>query len=77
MAVFKNDDTGKYDFLCDFPAGTCAPFLSQGWETEAQAEARGAEHLAEHETGEPMTELVAFQESVGFGVSTTAEGDDK
>jgi len=81
MAVFQNDDTGKFDFLCEYPAGQCAPFLSQGWDTEAQAEARGAEHVNEHETGELMQDLHAFQESVGFGADiiqgTVVKGSDK
>ena len=51
--------------MADFQCPKCE-FVSRGWATEEQAAARGAEHLNEHETGQPMTELVAFEKSVGF-----------
>lgn len=51
------------DFQCPKPG---CEFASLGWATDEQADARGAEHLNEHDTGEPMTELVAFEQSVGF-----------
>lgn len=50
-------------FTCDVPG---CEFTSSGWDTEEQASARGAEHKNEHETGQPMTELTAFEASVGF-----------
>ena len=49
-------------FTCDVPG---CEFASFGWDTEEQASARGAEHKNEHETGQPMTELTAFEASVG------------
>jgi hypothetical protein len=52
-----------YTFACDRPA--CI-FTSTGWATPEQAAARGEEHFNEHDTGEPMTELTAFEQSVGF-----------
>lgn len=52
-----------YDFECEVPK--CA-FTSRGWHTEEAATLRGGEHMNEHVTGEPMTELTAFEESVGF-----------
>lgn len=57
-----------YDFECEVPK--CG-FTSRGWHTEEAAEARGAEHMNEHVTGELMTELVAFEQSVGFVRSDT------
>ena len=52
-----------FTFACDRPA--CI-FTSTGWATEEQAAARGVEHLREHDTGELMTELVEFEQRVGF-----------
>jgi hypothetical protein len=64
-------------FTCTRPA--CS-FASSGWATPEQAEARGAEHIREHDTGELMTVLVAFEQSVGFERSTPiaveAAGED-
>jgi hypothetical protein len=54
---------GGFDFLCDDPR---CQFRSLGWDTEAQATARGSEHENEHDTGELMTELTAFEQQVGF-----------
>jgi hypothetical protein len=51
--------------MADFQCPICE-FVSRGWATQAQAAARGAEHANEHETGELMTELTAFEASVGF-----------
>lgn len=36
------------------------PFQSIGWPTAAVAAARGAQHDAEHESGQPMPELADF-----------------
>lgn len=74
MAVVKNEESGKYDFFCDYPAGTCAPFASTGWDTKAQAKARGEEHVREHETGELMSDLHTFEASVGFIRTNNTEG---
>lgn len=49
-----------YDFEC-----ACG-FTSTGWAQKKQATARGAEHTAEHETGEPMRELVEFRQELGL-----------
>lgn len=46
-----------HDFECE-----CG-FVSAGWPTKKAAEARGKQHAAEHETGEPMPELVDFEEN--------------
>ncbi len=40
---------GTYAMSC-----ACGHFVSRNWPTAALAEARGAEHLKEHATGEPM-----------------------
>ena len=55
--------SGKADFVCEVPR--CG-WSSSGWDTPDQAEARGAEHQNEHETGELMTELTEFEARVGF-----------
>ena len=44
----------------DFTCALCG-FVSAGWPSKAQAQARGEQHAAEHETGEPMPELSAFR----------------
>lgn len=62
----------QYDFECEVPK--CS-FTSRGWHTEDAATARGAEHMNEHVTGELMTELVAFEQSVGFVRSTEPAGE--
>ena len=61
MAVEANG--GGYTFTCDRPR--CG-WKSFNWNTQAQAEARGAEHYNEHDTGELMTDLREFEASVGF-----------
>ena len=45
--------------------GLCG-FQTSGWDTQEQADLRIAEHLKEHETGEPMRELIEFEQAVGF-----------
>lgn len=46
-----------YDYEC--PCG----FVSRGWSKKKDADARGAQHEAEHETGEVMPELAEFEGS--------------
>ncbi len=58
------------NFECDVPR--CG-FRSLGWETQAQADARGAQHAKEHETGELMQGLREFEAEVGFGQQTEQE----
>lgn len=41
-------------------------FFSGGWATAELAEARYNQHLEEHETGEPMPELVEFERAMGL-----------
>lgn len=47
VTVAGGDERGYWDFFCE-----CG-FLSQGWPKKALAEARGAQHVEEHATGEP------------------------
>lgn len=60
-----------YDFVCPLdklgrvpkkgsPVALCE-FTSLGWPTKAAAKARGAEHAAEHASGEPMPELAVHE----------------
>lgn len=41
-------------------------FITNGWDTQEQADARGEQHINEHETGELMQDLLSFEASVGF-----------
>lgn len=61
-----NDET-TFDYVCPLdqlgrpaepgsPVARCG-FTSTGWLTAEEAEARGAEHEAEHASKEPMPEL--------------------
>jgi hypothetical protein len=45
--------------LHDFECPRC-DFVSAGHPTKKARDARGQQHLTEHETGEPMPELVDF-----------------
>lgn len=63
MAVVTDPATGKATFVCDEPR--CG-WASIGWDSEEQATARGDQHANEHQTGELMQELTAFEASVGF-----------
>lgn len=65
MAKTKNE---TFDFVCPLdklgrvakkgsPVALCG-FTSTGWPSKAAAKKRGAEHEAEHATGEAMPELV-------------------
>lgn len=57
--VESDDDTGTHTFMCE-----CG-FMSARHETKKSANARGAEHMQEHETGEPMRELADFMRGEG------------
>lgn len=59
MAVVQNDD--KFDFECEI-----CEWSSRQWPEETMALTRGDEHYNEHVTGEPMRELIEFEQSVGF-----------
>jgi len=73
MAVVEREDGHGFDFECEIPR--CG-WRSLAWPAEEMAEARGVEHIAEHEGGRlegdeggaavPMTELTEFEKSVGF-----------
>lgn len=61
--------------------GQCAcGFASNGWAVKKHAQARIAEHAAEHESGEPMRELRDFEVELGLhpaievGFDDSAEG---
>jgi hypothetical protein len=58
-----------YDFKCEEVTefGSCG-FESTGWKSESLRDARGEEHLEEHETGEPMREIHEFREAFGVEV---------
>lgn len=64
--VTENDE-GTFDFECPKTDGSCGPgvfgrgFTSTEWPTREQAETRGEQHLGEHETQEPMPELMEFR----------------
>jgi hypothetical protein len=53
------DREGKFAYVCPMRQGTpgeCG-WVSYGWDTKKGAAERGAQHQAEHETGEPIPEL--------------------
>lgn len=54
------DGTRSYDGQC-----ACG-FTSTGWPQKKIAASRIDEHTAEHESGEPMRELVEFRAEVGL-----------
>ncbi|MCU1590649.1 MAG: hypothetical protein JWP11_1905 [Frankiales bacterium] len=57
--VSTGDDPAIHTFEC-----ACG-FTSEGWPLKKHAVARGAEHSAEHDSGEPARELVDFREDQG------------
>ena len=67
MAVVQNGD--KYDFECEV-----CEWSSRQWPEETMALTRGDEHYTEHATGEPMRELIEFEQAVGF-VRPVAPGE--
>jgi len=57
----------SFDFKCKI----CPPetaFESTGWKTKKLRDARAAQHMEEHETGEPMQELHEFRIENGVEV---------
>lgn len=66
MPTEKDPETGYWVFECpdNIPEYQC--FRSTGWPTKKAAEARGAEHMKEHDTGEEMTLLSEFAEGHGI-----------
>lgn len=55
MAVVSNEtDDEAFDYLCEQPR--CG-FASYGWSSKKKAQARGKEHEAEHDSGQPMREM--------------------
>lgn len=57
-AAVVPDEDDTYTFVCP----ECDPrrgdaFVSMRWPTKSAATERGKQHLAEHESGEPMPEL--------------------
>lgn len=74
--AWKEDDgtwsAGCTSRLCGGPneeTGEHVPFRTVGWPSEKVAAERMAEHLREHETGEPMTTLEEFREARGLMAS--------
>jgi len=45
--------------------GPCG-FQTSNWPSQKLADERGAEHMQEHETGEPMRELADFELEKGL-----------
>lgn len=48
--------------MADYECRECG-FTSTGWDTKKASTARGKQHQAEHESGEPMPELADFEEN--------------
>lgn len=89
MATVTRTDDDSWTFQCpgfdDSPCGdpnTGQPFVSSGWPTKKVAEARGLQHIDEHEGGDPMPELAEFRAEHGLvphedGVRAVQNGDAK
>lgn len=60
--IIKTQDGADFQCACGFD--------SSGWPSEELAQARGLEHVAEHETGEPARELVEFRAEHGLNGET-------
>lgn len=65
-------DDGSWTYTCPGDQGsmcgdpnTGATFTSAGWPTKKVAEARGVQHIADHQ-GTPMPELGAFRAEHGL-----------
>lgn len=56
------------DYKCSIPG--CG-WTSTGWESKKVADARGAQHEAEHKTSKPMPELHEFRAVTAQKRSTT------
>lgn len=79
--VTKQDDgSGLYEFNCPYPTGCGADpndpdqrYRAFNYDRESAA-ARGKQHLAEHETGEPVPEAHEFR--VGRGLAAPVPSVD-
>lgn len=88
MEQVTGADDETWTFQCPgVPGDPCGdpntgqPFHSSGWPTKDVANARGAQHLNEHENGEPMPELAEFRAEHGLvahadGIRAVQDGDD-
>lgn len=68
----KPAEPETFEWVCPVTPQSCGdgpgrPYRTSGWLSQDVADARGAEHLREHETGEPMTELAQFERDHGHG----------
>lgn len=63
-------DQKVFDFKCPYPTGCLGDngesFGSYGWNQRQHAEARGRQHIEEHETGKAMPELDEFRAEHGL-----------
>lgn len=60
----QDGDRTVHDFRCPHLSGCGVdgePFTSAGWTEQEDARERARQHLAEHATGEAMTELHDFR----------------
>lgn len=62
--------------MADFECRKC-PFVSTGWPTKKLADARGQQHLDEHETREPMQEVEGFRQAHGLVVNPDGSLSEK
>lgn len=63
-----------YDFVCDRPR--CG-FKSTGWQTQELADARGAQHYDEHDTGIMAPELHMFRVEHGLDEPAPWHDDER
>lgn len=64
-------DVSVYTFEC-----ACG-FTSSGWVSERLAVARGVEHVAEHDSGEPAPELAEFRAAHSLTAPAAVGFDDE
>lgn len=71
------DDRLVFDFKCPYTAGCLGDngdsFGSYGWNERKHAVERGKQHIAEHETGQPMLELADFWAEQGLTAHTAGQ----
>lgn len=65
LAAAVSSSGTEWDFACSGQVPFCA-FTSTGWPTRKVAEARGAEHFAEHNGDGLMSDLGKFREAHGL-----------
>lgn len=71
---YVSEGEDGWDFQCPVTDGSCGSdgvgFRSTGWPRKGDAVARGAQHVAEHKSGEPSQSLEEFRKARGLHVDS-------